>query len=92
MVYFFQAGAPFSIENAKFWLVLVIVGYFVTKLGIFGAPFTGLNSVVVPQNGQLVSCNNDYSTSKRTELSQTPASSQGTKFIHFFSKPTPFVV
>ena len=27
VVYFFQAGVLFSIENAKFWLILVNVGY-----------------------------------------------------------------
>ena len=31
----FQAGAPFSIKNAKFWPVLAIFGYFVTNLHTF---------------------------------------------------------
>ena len=31
-VYFFQASAPFCSKNAKFWLILAIVGYFVTNL------------------------------------------------------------
>ena len=33
VVYFFQAGAPFSIENAKFWL------FFFTNLRTFWCPF-----------------------------------------------------
>ena len=37
-------AAAFSIENAKFWLVLAIIGCFVTIYAFFGAPFTGLNS------------------------------------------------
>ena len=53
MAYFFQAGAPFSIENAKLWPVLAMFSYFVTNLGTFGAPFTGLDSVVVPKNQQI---------------------------------------
>ena len=28
VVYFFQAGAPFSIENAKFWPILAPFGLF----------------------------------------------------------------
>ena len=43
----FQAGALFSIENAKFWPVSVILLQIYT---FFGALFTGLNSAVVPQN------------------------------------------
>ena len=43
----FQAGALFSIENANFWPVSVILSQIYT---FFGALFTGLNSAVVPQN------------------------------------------
>ena len=46
MVYFFQAGAPLSIENAKFWPVLAILSRI---YALFSAPFTGLNSAVVPK-------------------------------------------
>ena len=46
-MYLLQAGAPLSIDNAKFLPVLEIIGYFDA---LFGAPFTGLDSVVVPQN------------------------------------------
>ena len=49
-VYFFQAGAPFSIENDKFYPVLAIFGHFVTNLRTLGVPFIGLNSVVVAKN------------------------------------------
>ena len=31
----FQAGAPFSKKNAKFWPVVAIFGYFVTNLHTF---------------------------------------------------------
>ena len=45
MVYFFQVGATFSFKNAKF-------GPFFANLSrsyaLFGSPFTGLNSAVVP--------------------------------------------
>ena len=37
--FFFQAGAPLSIENAKFWPVLATFGYFVTNLRTFWCPF-----------------------------------------------------
>ena len=52
MMYFFQARALFSIEYAKFWPVLTIIGYFVENLRTFwfGAPFTGLDIAAVPQN------------------------------------------
>ena len=43
MVYFFQAGVPFSIENAKFWPVLALLSRI---YALFGAPLTGLNSVM----------------------------------------------
>ena len=43
---FFQASAPFSIENAKFWPVLAILS---RAYALFGAPCTGLKSVAVPQ-------------------------------------------
>ena len=46
-VLFFQADAPFTKENAKFWPILA---YLSQIYALFGAPFTGLNSVVVPQN------------------------------------------
>ena len=32
---------------------MAILGYFSQIYALFGAPFTGLNSVVVPQNGQI---------------------------------------
>ena len=47
VVYFFQACAPLSIKNAKFWPVLAIL---LRIYALFGDPFTGLNSVVVPKN------------------------------------------
>ena len=38
--FFFQAGAPFSIENARLWPVLAILGYFfLTNLRTFWCPF-----------------------------------------------------
>ena len=39
VVYFFQAGAPFSIENNELLLVLAIFGYFVTIFRTFWCPF-----------------------------------------------------
>ena len=51
MVYFFQASATFSIENAKFWPFLVILSQI---YALFGATFTGLNNEVVPKNGQIL--------------------------------------
>ena len=39
----FQAIVPFSIENAKFWPVLALLSRI---YALFGAPFTGLNSVM----------------------------------------------
>ena len=47
VVYFYQAGAPISIENAKFWPFLAILSRI---YALVGAPITGLNSAVVPQN------------------------------------------
>ena len=38
--------AIFSIENAKFWTVLAILSQI---YALFGGPFTGLDSVVMPQ-------------------------------------------
>ena len=38
--FFFQSGAPFSIENARLWPVLAILGYFfLTNLRTFWCPF-----------------------------------------------------
>ena len=42
VVYFFQASALLCIENGRY-------GYVVENSRTFGAPFTGLNSAVVPQ-------------------------------------------
>ena len=39
-MYFFQAGAPFCIENAKCWPVLAHVGNFSKIYELFGALFT----------------------------------------------------
>ena len=36
---FVQYGTSFSIENAKFWPVLTIFGYFVANLCTFWCPF-----------------------------------------------------
>ena len=47
MYFFFELVSLFSIENAKFWLVLAILSII---YALFGAPFTGLNSVMVPKN------------------------------------------
>ena len=38
VVFFFQEGAPFSVENVKFWPVLPILGYFVTNLRTLRCP------------------------------------------------------
>ena len=48
MVYFFQANATLSIENAELWPILAIFGNLSRIHALFGAPFTGLNSAVVP--------------------------------------------
>ena len=50
MVYFFQAGVPFSIENGKFWPVLALLSRI---YALFGAPFTGLNSVMAGDASKL---------------------------------------
>ena len=48
---FVQYGTSFSIENAKFWPVLTIFGYFVANLRTFWC--TGLTNAVVRQNGKI---------------------------------------
>ena len=47
VVYFFQVGAHFSTENAKFWPGLAILGYFVTNLRTLWCPCKSLDSLVV---------------------------------------------
>ena len=44
------SGVLFSKENAKFWPIL---GYFVENLCTSVCTFTGLDTVVVYQNGQM---------------------------------------
>jgi hypothetical protein len=46
VVYFFQAGVLFSIENATFLPISASFGYF----GYFGVLFTGINRAAVYQN------------------------------------------
>ena len=48
-VYFFQAGALFCTENAKFWPILANLGHFVPNLHTFWCSFTGQDNTVVPQ-------------------------------------------
>ena len=58
VMYFFQAGALFSIEYTKLWPVLAILSRIYANFW-FGAPFTGLNIAVVPQNWQISSMVSD---------------------------------
>ena len=46
----FQAGAPFSTDNARLWPILARFSYSVAKLRAFWCTFTGLNHAVVYQN------------------------------------------
>ena len=46
----FSSWCPFWHRKRWIWAPF---GYFVTNWRTFGAPFTGLNSVVVPQNQQI---------------------------------------
>ena len=46
VVYFFQDGAPFCKENAKFWAILAILLRILTHFGVLLL----LNDTVVPQN------------------------------------------
>ena len=47
-MYFFQAGVLFRKENARFW------PNFVANLNTFWCTFTGVNTVVVYINGQIL--------------------------------------
>ena len=50
MCVLFQVSVLFSIEKAKFWPFLAILSQIYV---LFGAYFTSLNSVVVPQYCQI---------------------------------------
>ena len=53
-VLFFRADVLFSIENAKFWPILTILGYFVANLRTFWCTFYRPRSnVAMYQNGQM---------------------------------------
>ena len=53
MVYFLRAGVILNKENAKFWPILALFGYFVQNYALFGVLLTGLNNVAVYQNWQI---------------------------------------
>ena len=56
VVYFFQAGALFCIDNAKFWPILTIL---LQIYALFVVLFTGLNNAVAYQKGQLSGMSDD---------------------------------
>ena len=60
---FFLAGASFSVENAKLWQFWL----FFHKFALFDAPFTGLNSVVVPPKLTNIRYGNDHPPRKQLQ-------------------------
>ena len=49
-MYFFQAGVLFSREDAKLWLILANLVYFVTIYALVGVLFAGLNNAEAYKN------------------------------------------